>query len=88
LVNPSVLPEDELRLSGQNMKIYNRLLKGPASNVELQNITGSMNPTARRTDVRHEVERFGWTMELIESKSGGVNIYALKNGNGDIVKNG
>ena len=31
LVNASVLPEDELRLSKQCRKMYHRLLKGPAT---------------------------------------------------------
>ena len=85
LVNPSVLPEDELRLSGQNLAMYKRLLKGPATNVELAG--KSMNTTARRSDVRFEVERFGWTLEKIESRGKGVNLYALKNADGKIVKN-
>ncbi len=86
LVNPSVLPEDEIRLSNQCMMMYKRLLSGPATNVELQKLTGSMNPTARRTDLRQEMQRNGWDLKKIEKRPNGVNLYALINNEGKIVR--
>jgi len=78
MVNASVLPEDELRLSKQCLAMYRRLLKGPATNVELAEITKSMNPTARRTDLRNELQKHGWNLKLTKKLGGGVNTYALE----------
>ena len=48
--DPSVLPIDEPRLRGQNAAILERLKKGPASNVELSNM--SLKYTSRISDLR------------------------------------
>lgn len=88
MVNPSVLVEDELRLSRQCRIMYKRLLKEPATNVELQKLTGSMNPTARRTDLRQEMQRNGWNLVKIESRPNGVNLYALIDAEGKIIQCG
>ena len=84
MVNPSVLPEDELRLSNHCKIIYRRLLKGKATNVELAELTKSMNPTARRTDLRQELQKHGWDLKRIENLGGGVNVYALVDQDGNI----
>ena len=59
MVNPSVAPEDEILLSGQNLKVYERLLEGPATNVQLQAATGSMAIHSRIADVRGELAKHG-----------------------------
>lgn len=86
MLNPSVEPENEFRLSGQNLEVFKKLLKGPATNTELQKLTGSMNQSARISDVRKEVEeRLDWTLEKIRSGKNGVNTYALIDAEGKIV---
>ena len=84
MVNASVLPEDELRLSKQCLLMYRRLLKGPATNVELAEITKSMNTTARRTDLRNELQKHGWNLKLTKKLGDGVNVYALVDQDGNI----
>lgn len=86
IVNVSVLEEDELRLSNHCRIMFNRLLKGPATNVELREITNSQNPTARRTDLRQEVRKFGWDLKLIKKLGGGKNMYALITPEGKVYK--
>ena len=78
LVNSSVPTEDELRLSTQCVAMYRRLLRGPATNVELQKLTGSMNPTARRTDIRNELREHGWDLVKTRNLGGGVNEYEIQ----------
>jgi len=77
MLNASVIPEDELRLSGQCMDIYKRLLQGSATNVELIELTGACAPSARRSDVRAEVRKYGWDLRLVKKHGRGVNEYAL-----------
>jgi len=77
LVNASVLPEDELRLSEHCRAMFKRLKRGPATNVELQELTNSLNATARRSDIRKELQRVDWDLRLVKKKSGGVNVYAI-----------
>ncbi len=86
MVNSSVLVEDELRLSAQCMKMYKRLLTGPATNIELQKLTNSQNPTARRSDLRAELKKHGWNLKKIVTHSDGVNSYAITNAEGNIVQ--
>ena len=87
MVNPSVLPENELRLSRQCRMIFNRFKCGPATNKELQTLTKSMAISTRVSDVRKELNKYGWTVQKQDSKDlpRGVNRYAMINGNGDIV---
>lgn len=77
VVNASVLPKDVLRLSKQCVKMFQHLKKGPATNVELQKLCDSMNPTARRTDIRNELKKHGWDLKLIEKMPDGVNLYGI-----------
>ena len=89
MVNPSVLPEDELRLSYQCRLIFNRLKNGPATNVQLQRLTNDMNTAGRISDTRIELKKHGWTVEIIKTKkilAPGVNLYAMIDGDGIIVK--
>lgn len=87
MLNASVLPEDELRLSRHCRLMYERLLKGPTSNVELQKLTGSMNPTARRTDLRQELQKHGRDLVKLESTDlpSGVNRYAIVDADGKVL---
>ena len=80
-VNPSVADEDLLRLSKHCWLMYNLLLEGPATNVELADCCHSMNPTARRTDLRQALQKIGKGLVITERGVGGhrgVNRYALK----------
>ena len=81
-LNVSVLSEDQLRLSKQCRIMYRRLCRGPATNVELMDISRSKAPTARRSDVRVEVRKYGWDLRIIDKLGGGVNLYALITPNG------
>ena len=74
MVNPSVAPEDEVRLSGQNRAVYERLCQGPATNDELESLCGRVN--SRISDVRQELNKFGWTVYGKRLK-GAVWIYRL-----------
>ena len=87
MVNPSVLPEDELRLSNQCRLIFNRLKYGPATNVQLQRLTKAMNTAGRISDTRQELKKYGWNLERQDSKHlpPGVNLYSMIDGNGNIV---
>ena len=86
VVNPSVLPVDELRLSKQCWIMLRKLLKGPATNVELRILSKSECPTARRTDIRNELKKHGWNLKKTKNMGGGVNVYALQRPDGSIVK--
>jgi len=86
MLNPSVLQEDELRLSRHCRMMFKRLCRGPATNIELTELTHSANPTARRTDLRQEVQKFGWDLKRIENLGGGVNRYALITPDGKVWK--
>ena len=44
-----------------------------------------MNPTAKRTDLRQEMQRNGWDLKKIEELDGGINKYALINAEGKII---
>lgn len=60
--DPSVLVAALRRLGGQNRAVYERLLQGPATNVELERLAGRVN--SRVADVRRYVqERYGWRLE-------------------------
>jgi len=76
-VNPSVLPEDELRLSKHCRMMFSRLKFGPATNVQLRELCNSFNPTARRTDLRQELQRAGWDLKLIKRLGNGLNLYGI-----------
>ncbi len=52
LLNPSVAPEDEHRLSRQCVALLARLRKGPATNVELMVELRILNLTARASECR------------------------------------
>ena len=87
MVNPSVLPEDEIRLSNQCRIIFNRLKCGPATNIELQRAAKSMNTAGRISDTRIELKEHGWDLKRQDSKHlpPGVNLYSMIDGNGNIV---
>ncbi len=77
MVNPSVPPDDEMRLSKQCWMMYKRLLRGPATNVELMDLCNTKAPSARRSDVRHELREHGWDLKMIKRRGQGVNLYAI-----------
>ncbi len=87
MVNPSVKSEDELRLSRQCRIMYNRLLRGKTTNIELQKLTSSLAPSARRSDLRAELREHG--RDLIKMPSQdlpvGVNWYAITDKNGKVL---
>jgi hypothetical protein len=87
MVNSSVLPSDELRLTRQCKIMYRRLLRGPATNTELQKLTGSMNPTARRTDLRQELQKHGRDLVKLSSLDlpAGVNRYGITDTSGKVI---
>lgn len=82
LVNPSVEPEDELRLSRQAMIIYRRLCNKvlpPPSNVELMDLSHSRNFTARLSEVRQALQdKYGVTVKIVKKAKDGVNFYAIE----------
>ena len=86
-VNASVLDEDVLRLSGQNLKLYTALLSGAKTNRELMDITRAMNLTARISDVRIELQDHGWDVVKMDSKDlpAGLNRYCIKDGKGKLI---
>ena len=87
LVNPSVLPEDEIRLSGQNKIVFERLKRGPATNIELHQRAGGLAIHSRISDVRQELQKHGWDLQIIDKWPGGINKYAILNPKG-IQQNG
>lgn len=69
-------PADTPRLAGQNRRILDRLRQGPATNVELAEI--SLKYTSRISDVRSWLEsNTGETITCQRGKSG-VNIYGIE----------
>ena len=83
LVNPKVPTFDEPRLSGQNLLIYKKLRLGPATNVAFAKLTGSMAVHSRVSDVRQEIQEYGFDLKRIKS-DGGVNTYAIIAPNGTV----
>jgi hypothetical protein len=77
--------DDAIRLSRQCRQMYDLLMRRPSSNVELQEISGSLAASARRSDIRSELRRHGWDLEIIEKRPGGVNIYAIKDASGNFI---
>ncbi len=86
LVNASVLPEDELRLSKQCLLIYRRLLRGSATNDELMIISRSRNISARMSDLRDELQGKGWDLRLTQKHKNGLNNYNLFRADGSMIK--
>ena len=84
LVNGTVLPEDEIRLSRQCRILYRRLKRGPATNTELIEITSTCAPSARRSDLRKELQKYGWGLARIKNLGGGVNLYGITDPNGRV----
>lgn len=68
--DPNVEPTDTPRLTGQNLRILNRLRLGPASNTELSGI--SLKYTSRISDLR----KHGFDIEC-RRQAGGWNLYYL-----------
>ena len=87
MLNPSVKSEDELRLNKQCRAMYTRLLRGPATNIELQELTSSLAPSARRSDLRAELREHGRDLVKLPSQDlpAGVNWYAITDKNGRIL---
>ena len=87
MVNGSVLPADELRLSLQCKAMYHRLLRGPATNIELQELTSSLAPSARRSDLRAELRKHGCDLIKLDSPDlpPGVNRYAIVDADGKVL---
>lgn len=52
LLNPSVDPRDEVRLGKQQLRLLDRLRKGPMTNVEAVVDLRVMNATARISELR------------------------------------
>lgn len=86
LVNASVPPEDEMRLSKQCLLIYQRLLKGSATNDELIIISKSRNISARISDVRDELKCKGWDLRLTQKHKNGLNTYNIFRADGSMIK--
>ena len=84
IVNPSVLDQECSRLSGQCKTIFLRLMKGPATNRELQKLTQSLNLSGRLSDVRAEVQKCHWELVIVKRSRQGLNTYALKRPDGTI----
>ncbi len=87
MLNPSVKPADEMRLSKQCRIMYTRLLRGPATNLELQELTSSLAPSARRSDLRAELREHGRDLVKLPSRDlpSGVNRYAITDTSGKVV---
>jgi len=84
MVNPSVLPEDEIRLSGQNFIVFERLKRGPATNIELHRLAGGLAIHSRISDVRQELQKYGWDIKKVKKYEGGINEYTIINPKGEI----
>ena len=69
--NPHVAAQDVHRLTGQNAVILARLRSGPATNVELAEL--SLKYTSRISDLRAA----GYVIEC-ERMSGGLRLYTLE----------
>ena len=84
LVNPTALEHDLDRLSGQNKIIFKRLLRGPATNRKLAELSGTLNLSGRLSDVRQEVREHHWDLVILKRSRQGLNWYALKRPDGTI----
>lgn len=64
--------DEQKRLGGQNGLILVRLEKGPATNVELEDISGSRRINSRIADLQKWLKSGGRTIttECVDSKSG------------------
>ncbi len=69
-VNVTVEKQDRKRLAGQNLAVYERLLRGPATNVELAGI--SLKYTSRISDVRAAGHRID-----CERRADGISVYTM-----------
>ncbi len=72
LVNPSVAPEDEVRLSKQCVKLLALLRQRPHTNVELMKVHDIFNLSARTDELR----KAGCQVTATRVK-GGLYIYTL-----------
>jgi len=71
-IDPNVEPTARKRLTGQNLRILQRLRQGPADNVELSRI--ALKYTSRISDLRAA----GHDIRVIQKNSAnGVNVYKL-----------
>ena len=80
LLNPSVPPEDELRLSRQAHAIYNLFMDYhklglPVPNTELTKI--AFQYQARLYEIRRALIPLGWCIDLVQKSEDGVNCYDL-----------
>lgn len=64
--------EEQKRLGGQNGLILSRLEKGAATNVELEEVSGSRRINSRVADIRRWLKANGRTIksECVDAKSG------------------
>lgn len=87
MVNPSVKSEDELRLSRHCRLMYERLLKGKTTNIELQQLTSTLAPSARRSDLRAELREHNRDLIKLPSQDlpAGVNWYAIVDADGKVL---
>lgn len=87
MVNPSVKSADEMRLSRHCQLMYERLLKGPTTNIELQQLTSTLAPSARRSDLRAELREHGRDLVKLPSLDlpRGVNWYAIVDADGKVL---
>ena len=79
LLNPSVKPEDERRLSRQARDIWSlfrfkRRLALKVSNADMQEI--AMQYNARVNEVRHALCKTGWMIDLVHGENG-LNFYEI-----------
>ncbi len=87
MLNPSVKSDDEMRLSKQCLLMYQRLLRGRATNLDLQKLSSSLAPSARRSDLRAELREHGRDLVKLPSQDlpPGVNWYAIVDADGKVI---
>ena len=72
-------PQDEKRLASQNSIIFDRLSRGPATNVELADLARCRNFTARTSEIRDWLKTRGYSLVCVRGE-GGLNSYSIEKG--------
>jgi len=74
--NPLPRP-DELRMTPQDKRLYERLLRGPIRNIDIHKEVGLLHYSRRFTTIREKLEPFGWNYRK-DFEGNGIFIYSLE----------
>lgn len=74
--NPLPRPE-ELRMTPQERRLYERLIRGPIRNIDIHKEVGLLHYSRRFSTIREQIRPHGWDYKK-DFEGNGIFVYSLK----------